>query len=53
MRTEQRGGGASGQEFLIDRNVRIPTDDPDVTLSAVVYRPAGSDPVPALVSVYP
>lgn len=53
MRTEQRGGRGSGQDILIERNVRIPTDDPHVTLSAVVYRPAGTDPVPTLVSVYP
>lgn len=41
------------QRIVVDRNVRIPTEVPGVSLSAVVYRPAGSDPVPALVSVYP
>lgn len=39
--------------FVIDSDVRIPTDDPQETLSAVVYRPASPHPVPALVSVYP
>jgi putative CocE/NonD family hydrolase len=39
--------------IVVQRNVRIPTAEPDVTLSAVVYRPATSEPVPALVSVYP
>jgi hypothetical protein len=41
------------QQVLVDRNVRIPTDNRGVTLSAVVCRPSGTEPVPALVSVYP
>jgi putative CocE/NonD family hydrolase len=53
MSAVQRDDSSSGQQIVIDRNVRIPTDNPQVTLSAVVYRPAGTDPVPALVSVYP
>lgn len=41
------------RQTVVDRNVRIPTEQDGVTLSAVVYRPAGTEPVPALVSVYP
>jgi putative CocE/NonD family hydrolase len=37
----------------IRRDVRIPTEDPRVTLSADVYLPVGAAPVPALVSAYP
>ncbi|WP_236790582.1 CocE/NonD family hydrolase [Amycolatopsis sp. GM8] len=37
----------------IRRDVRIPTRDPEVTLSADVYLPVDAAPVPALVSVYP
>ena len=43
----------SARDIIVERDVRIPTDDPDVTLGAVVYRPAGTGPVPALISVYP
>ena len=38
-------------ETLYD--MRIPTADPQVTLSADLYLPAGTDPVPALVTIYP
>jgi uncharacterized protein len=35
------------------RDVRIPTGEPDCTLSADLYLPAGAGPVPALVMVLP
>ena len=53
MSGRQRAESHPSQQILVDRNVRIPTDSPEVTLSAVVYRPAGTEPVPALISVYP
>jgi putative CocE/NonD family hydrolase len=53
MHIDQRADDSSHQMIMVDRDVRIPTDDPEVTLSAVVYRPVGTDAVPALVSVYP
>lgn len=37
----------------IQRDVRIPTADPQVTLSADVYLPVGAGSVPALVTAYP
>jgi predicted acyl esterase len=37
----------------IRRDLRIPTADPQATLSADLYLPAGADPVPALVTVIP
>lgn len=37
----------------VHRDLRIPTLDPDTTLSADVYLPVSSDPVPALVTVVP
>jgi uncharacterized protein len=37
----------------IQRNVRIPTGEPGVTLSADVYLPETDEPVPALVTVSP
>ncbi len=43
-------------EALLDvelRDVRIPTDDEDVTLAADLYLPVGAEPVPALVTVLP
>lgn len=40
-------------EVLVERNVRIPTSDPTVSLSAVVHRPATADPVHALVTLVP
>jgi uncharacterized protein len=40
-------------EILVLRDVRIPTNDPAVTLSADIYVPSKSDPVPALVAVLP
>lgn len=40
-------------EVIVERNVRVATAEPDVTLSAVVYRPASQQPVPALVTVLP
>jgi predicted acyl esterase len=43
----------SGESVLIERDVRIPTEDAGISLSAVVYRPDTSTRVPALVSVYP
>jgi putative CocE/NonD family hydrolase len=53
MSGRQRAESHPSQQILVDRSVRIPTDNPEMTLSAVVYRPAGTEPVPALVSVYP
>ncbi|MGE3744431.1 MAG: CocE/NonD family hydrolase [Sphingomonadaceae bacterium] len=35
------------------RNVRIPTAQPNVTLSATLFLPAGAGRVPALVAIYP
>jgi uncharacterized protein len=40
-------------DLVVERDVRIPTGEPGVTLSADIYRPATSDPVPALVTVSP
>jgi putative CocE/NonD family hydrolase len=40
-------------EIEIHRDVRIPTADPEASLSADVYRPVGTGPVPALVTVLP
>lgn len=40
-------------EVEVRYDVRIPTADPDVTLSADVYLPIGAPKVPALVSAYP
>lgn len=53
MIAREVGGSAATEDLVVERNVRVPTDDPEVTLSAVVYRPATTEPVPALVSVYP
>lgn len=40
-------------DLVVERDVRIPTGEPGVTLSADVYRPATPDRVPALVTVVP
>jgi putative CocE/NonD family hydrolase len=40
-------------EVEIRQDVRIPTKDPQVTLSADIYLPVGAGRVPALVNVYP
>jgi uncharacterized protein len=40
-------------QVTIVHDVRIPTAEPGVTLSADVYRPLTDDPVPALVTVMP
>ena len=40
-------------EVEVTYDARVPTVDPEVTLSADVYRPVGADPVPALVMVMP
>lgn len=39
--------------MMIERNVRIPTNDPEVTLSADIYRPVCEEPVPALLTALP
>ena len=39
--------------IMVERDLRIPTDTPGVTLSADLYRPSTTDPVPALVTVLP
>jgi putative CocE/NonD family hydrolase len=43
----------SDDRIVVERDVRIPTHEPGVTLSADLYRPASTDPVPALVTVSP
>jgi putative CocE/NonD family hydrolase len=48
--TDARQGGHMVE---IRRDVRIPTANPQATLSADLYLPAGTDPVPALVTVIP
>ena len=44
---------AHSHGLVVERDLRIPTDEPGVTLSADVYRPATGEPVPALVTVSP
>ena len=39
-------------EIIIERNLSIPLSD-GASLSADLYRPAGSGPFPALMSFYP
>lgn len=51
--TTTRAVPARPPELVIERDRRIPTGEPGVTLSADVYRPATNDPVPALVTVSP
>ena len=40
-------------KFEVNRHVRIPTDDPDVTLAADLFLPIGRGSVPALVMLFP
>jgi uncharacterized protein len=40
-------------DVLVEHDVRVPTAEPGVTLSADIYRPVIRDPVPALVTVMP
>ncbi len=44
---------AAAHDLVIERDVRISTAQPEVTLSADIYRPATSLPVPALITVLP
>jgi putative CocE/NonD family hydrolase len=50
---EPEGSEETLYDVEVIRDLRIPTDDPDVTLSADLYRPAYAGPVPALVTVLP
>lgn len=53
MLTEKPAALRGSCELSIARDVRIDTDDPDVSLSGDLYLPAGTDPVPVLVTVQP
>src|SRR5262245_35539643 len=43
----------SSHSVTVERDIRIPTRDRDIALSADIYRPSGAGPVPALVTVMP
>ncbi len=47
--------GERGRRYDVEvvHDVRVPTSDPDVTLSADLYLPTRIDPVPALITVIP
>lgn len=49
----EQGLTRTNREVRVVRDVRVPTEDPGVTLSADVVRPATTSPVPALVTVLP
>jgi len=55
MRTEGQTTVTSNVTYQVQirRDTRIPTGNPDVTLSADIYLPMGADPVPAVVTAVP
>ncbi|MGI5241850.1 CocE/NonD family hydrolase [Dactylosporangium sp. CA-139066] len=50
---DEPAGTGAGFRTRVYRDVRLPTADPAVTLSADLYRPVTGQPVPGLVTVQP